>query len=179
MKNLRFYDIQFYFLFISIIFISSCASNLVKISQGEITYSKAFHFKLSKDDLYKYSLNWVNSKFKGIQKLEFNNNLIGPNSTGETNLRSNMLINTIISEGLYKIPGLLKIEIRYTCKIQCKENKAIITFSDFHYYVDNNMQRISWEDFNRKIKKKLISQFDNYFSDFSRSASYEKQKFDW
>ena len=75
MKNLRFYDIQFHFLFISIIFISSCASNLVKISQGEITYSKVFHFKLSKDDLYKYSLSWVNSKFKGIQKLEFNNKI--------------------------------------------------------------------------------------------------------
>ena len=90
-----------------------------------------------------------------------------------------MLVNTIISEGLYKIPGLLKTEIRYTCKIQCKENKAKITFSDFHYFVENEIQSIFWEDINRKIKKRLVSQLDSYLSDFSRSASYEDLKVDW
>ena len=179
MKNLRFYDVQFYFLFTFIIFISGCASNLPKMNQGKITYSRIFHFNLSKDDLYKYSLSWVNSKFKGIKKLEFSNHPEKSNSTRDKNLGNKTLVNTIISEGSYKIQGLLKTEIRYICKIECKENKVKIIFSDFQYFVENEIQNTLWEHINRKIKKKLFFQLDSYILDFSEPASHEGLKGDW
>jgi hypothetical protein len=179
MRNLSFYYVQFHFLFISIVFFSSCASNFPKMNQGKISYSKIIHFNLSKDDLYKYCLSWVSSNFKGIQKLEFSNYSKNLNNARDKSLGSKLLVNTIISEGSYKIQGLSKTEIRYICKIECKENKAKITFSDFHYFVENVMQSISWDGIDRKIKKKLVSQLDSYLLDFSGSESYEYLKFDW
>ena len=174
MKNLKFNFIQSFCLFI---FISSCTSNFPKIHQGEISFSRVFQFNLSKDDLYKYSLSWVNSKFEGIQKLEYNN-MSGSGNIDYSNMGNLVLVNTIISKGLYKIPEFSDTKIIYTCKIECRKNEAKITFTDFHYLIENKTQNILWKHMNRKIKKKLVFQLDSYVLDFSKPASYEGLKVD-
>ncbi len=138
MNNLKFNFIQFFSL---IILISSCGSNLPKFDQGELTYSRVFQFNLSKDDLYKYSLSWVSSKFEGIQKLEYNN-MLGSSKINDRNMGSQVLVNTIISKGSYKIPKCSKTKIIYTCKIECKKDEANIIFTDFHYLIENKTQNI-------------------------------------
>ena len=175
MKNLKFSFIQFFSLFI---FISSCTSNFPKIHRGEISFSKVFQFNLSKDDLYKYSLSWVNSKFEGIQKLEYHN-MSDSNNIDDRNMGVQVIVNTIISKGTYKIPEPSGIKIMYTCKIECKKNEAKITFSDFHYLIENETQNILWENMDRKIKKKLVFQLDSYVLDFSKPAIYEGLKGAW
>ena len=174
MNNLKFNFIQFFSL---IILISSCGSNLPNFDQGELTYSKVFHFNLSKDDLYKYSLSWVSSKFEGIQKLEYNN-MSGSININDRNMGSQLIVNTIISKGSYNIPEFSGTKIMYTCKIECKKNEARITFSDFHYLIENKTQNILWKHMNRKIKKKLVFRLDSYILDFSEPASHEGLKDD-
>ena len=137
-----------------------------------------FQFNLSKDDLYKYSLSWVNSKFEGIQKLEYNN-MSESKNIDDSNMGIQVIVNTIISKGTYKIPEPSGIKIMYTCKIECKKNEAKITFSDFYYLIENETQNVLWEHIDRKIKKKLVFQLDSYVLDFSKPASYEGLKGDW
>ena len=175
MNNLKFNFIQFFSL---IILISSCGSNLPNFDQGELTYSRVFYFNLSKDDLYKYSLSWVSSKFEGIQKLEYNN-MSGSININDRNMGSQLIVNTIISKGSYNIPEFSGTKIMYTCKIECKKNEARITFSDFHYLIENKTQNILWKHMNRKIKKKLVFRLDSYILDFSEPASHEGLKADW
>ena len=175
MNNLKFNFFQLFSLFI---FISSCGNNLPNIEQGELTYSRVFKFNLSKDDLYKYSLSWVSSKFEGIQKLEYNN-ISGSNNIDYKNMGSQVLVNTIISKGSYKIPEFSETKIMYTCKIECKKNEAKIIFTDFHYLIENKTQNILWKHMNRKIKKKLVFRLDSYILDFSEPASHEGLKGDW
>ena len=175
MNNLKFSFIQIFFLFI---FISSCGSNFPKIYQGEITYSRVFQFNLSKDDLYKYSLSWVSSKFEGIQKLEYNN-MSGSDNIDDKKMGNQVLVNTIISKVAYKISEFSGTKIMYTCKIECKKNEAKITFTDFHYLIENKTQNILWKHMNRKIKKKLVFQLDSYILDFSEPASHEGLKGAW
>ena len=175
MNNLKSSFIQIFFLFI---FISSCGSNFPKIHQGEITYSRVFQFNLSKDDLYKYSLSWVSSKFEGIQKLEYHNTS-DSNNIDDRNMGVQVIVNTIISKGTYKIPEPSGIKIMYTCKIECKKNEAKITFTDFHYLIENKTQNILWKQMNRSIKKKLAFQLDSYILDFSEPANHEGLESDW
>ena len=158
--------------------ISSCGSNLPKFDQRELTYSRVFHFNLSKDDLYKYSLSWVSSKFEEIQKLEYNN-ISGSSNLNDKNMVNQVLVNTIISKGSYKIPEFSGTKIMYSCKIECKKNEAKITFSDFHYLIENEKKNILWKHMNRKIKKKLVFQLDSHILDFSELASHEGVKVNW
>ena len=175
MNNLKFNFIQFFSL---IILISSCGSNLPKFDQGELVFSRVFHFNLSKDDLYKYSLSWVSSKFEGIQKLEYSN-MSGSSNINDRNMVNQVLVNTIISKGSYKIPEFSGTKIMYTCKIECKKNEAKITFSDFHYLIENEKKNILWKHMNRKIKKKLVFHLDSYILDFSEPANHEGLKGAW
>ena len=59
----------------------------------------------------------------------------GSNNIDYRNMGSQVLVNTIISKGLYKTPEFSETKIMYTCKIECKKNEAKITFTDITIYI--------------------------------------------
>ena len=64
-------------------------------------------------------------------------------------------------------------------EFRSQKNEAKITFSDFHYLIENEKKNILWKHMNRKIKKKLVFQLDSYILDFSEPASHKGLKADW
>jgi len=179
MKNLKLYSLKYYCSIFLIIFFFNCAGNLSNVNQEELNYEKVFEFNFSKDELYKYSLDWAHSTFKGIEKLEYNRSAISSNLDSKIVNKNNQMVNRIISTGYFQIAEQTKIKIKYNCKIDCKDKLARITFSDCTYWSEDENVEKSWKNFDRKIKKKLILQFDNYVIDFSNKAINQSSKINW
>ncbi len=179
MKTIITKNFHLYFIILMIIKLG-CASRLKEFSQEELLYSKIIDFHFSKDELYKYSLQWANSTFKGIQKFEFSNQKTSVQDKVLNNdIENSFIIKTIISTGTYKVQNSSKIEIQYICKIECKENKARISFTDCKYISEDMLEDIAWNDNNRGMRKRLIIQFDSFISDFSKSSINQSLNRKW
>ena len=179
MKNIRLYSLKYYFSIFFIIFFFNCAGNLSNVNQEELIYEKVFQFNFSKDELYKYSLKWVNSTFNGIQKLEYNHSAVSSNLDSKIANKNDQIVNRIISTGYLQISEQTKMKIKYNCKIDCKDKLARIIFSDCTYWSEDENLNIGWKNFDKKIKKKLILQFDNFVIDFSSKAINQSSKINW
>ena len=69
MKNLW---VNIIFIFLVTVYFS-CTATVPEKSINQIVFQKVIDINLSKDDLYKFALNWVKINLSGIDKLVYKN----------------------------------------------------------------------------------------------------------
>ena len=149
-----------------IIFVIGCASSLPQKTIDQISYQKIININLSKDQLYKFSLNWVKIKLTGIDRLVYKNN---PEDLA-TGVKNSLIVNRIISNGYFEDPKLSNIKIKYKCKIDCKENQVKISFIDCIYIHENKLIENNKKIIDKNIEKKLIKNFEDLIKDFNQNV---------
>jgi len=159
MKNL-WANILFIFL---VTFYFSCTATIPEKSINQIVFQKIIDINLSKDDLYKFSLNWVKNNLSGIEKLVYKNSA----EELETGIKNRSIVNRIISSGYFEDPKLSNLKIGYVCKIDCQENKVKIKFEDIHYLNEEGKISSKTKTIDRKIEKKLRKNLNDLIKSFS------------
>ena len=130
----------------------SCSASIPQKSINQIVFQKVIDINLSKDDLYKFSLNWVKINLSGIDKLVYKNN---PEEL-EVGVKNRSTVNRIISSGYFEDPKLSNLKIGYICKIDCQKNKVKFKFEDIHYLSEEGKIFSKIKTIDKKIERKLI-----------------------
>ena len=159
MKNLW---VNILFIFLVTVYFN-CTTSTPQKSINQIVFQKVIDINLSKDDLYKFALNWVKINLSGIDKLVYKNSA----EELETGVKNRSIVNRIISSGYFEDPKLSNLKIGYVCKIDCQENKVKIKFEDIHYLNEEGKIFSKIKTIDRKIEKKLRKNLNDLVESFS------------
>ena len=158
MKNLR-----FNILFISLMSVYfNCTTSIPQKSINQIVFQKVIDINLSKDDLYKFALNWVKINLSGIDKLVYKNS---PQEL-EAGVKNRSIVNRIISSGYFEDPKLSNLKIGYICKIDCQQNKVKFKFEDIHYLNEEGKIFSKIKTIDKKVEKKLLKNLNALVNSF-------------
>ena len=130
----------------------SCTATVPEKSINQIVFQKVIDINLSKDDLYKFALNWVKINLSGIDKLVYKNS---PEEL-EAGVKNRSIVNRIISSGYYEDPRLSNLKIGYICKIDCQQNKVKFKFEDIHYLNEEGKIFSKIKTIDKKVEIKLL-----------------------
>lgn len=164
MINFKKYKLKYFVFGIFVQIFISCASNMSQNAIHEMSYEKVINLNISKDDLYKFSLNWVKINLTGINKLVYKNHPQDLN----TGIKNSFIVNTIISSGYFNLSESSNFKIKYTCKIDCKENQAKIKFFDYSY--ENLLESDGKFSLDKKTRRKLIKNFESLIQNYRINA---------
>ena len=140
----------------------NCVASIPQKSINQIVFQKVIDINLSKDDLYKFALNWVKINLSGIDKLVYKNSL----QELEAGIKNRSIVNRIISSGYYEDPRLSNLKIGYLCKIDCQQNKVKFKFEDIHYLneegkIFSKIKTIDRTKLNRLMRQDTLKLFFN------------------
>ncbi len=141
----------------------SCTASVPQKSINQIVFQKVIDINLSKDVLYRFSLNWVKMNLSGIDKLVYKNSA----EELETGVKNRSIVNRIISSGYFEDPKLSNLKIGFVCKIDCEENTVKIKFEDIHYLNKEGKIFSKIKTIDRKIEKKLRKNLSDLVKSFS------------
>ena len=140
----------------------NCTASIPQKSINQIVFQKVIDINLSKDDLYKFALNWVKINLSGIDKLVYKNSA----QELEAGVKNRSIVNRIISSGYFEDPKLSNLKIGYVCKIDCQQNKVKFKFEDIHYLNEEGNIFSKIKTIDKKLEKKLIKNINNLVNSF-------------
>ena len=140
----------------------SCTASRPQKSINQIVFQKVININLSKDVLYKFSLNWVKINLSGIDKLVYKNSA----EELEFGVKNRSIVNRIISSGYFEDPKLSNLKIGYVCKIDCQQNKVKFKFENIHYLNEKGEIFSKTKTIDKKIEKKLEKNLSNLVKSF-------------
>lgn len=140
----------------------SCTASVPQKSINQIVFQKVININLSKDYLYKFSLNWVKINLSGIDKLVYKNSA----EELEAGVKNRSIVNRIISSGYFEDPKLSNLKIGYVCKIDCQQNKVKFKFEDIHYLNEEGKIFSKIKTIEKKVEKKLIKNLSDLVKSF-------------
>ena len=160
-------------------FINGCAAT-VPLTEEEKSYQKVIEFDSSKDELFIKSLDWSTSKFTGSHQLVFKTSLLDEGVILETGVQHNdKETGVIMSNGYVEIVTFPVLQIKYSCRIDCKENKVRMTFSNFQYWFDGGVNIRSWMDVQRGMLTKLHPELDKLIEDYGTKIESQTLDSEW
>lgn len=140
----------------------NCTASIPQKSINQIVFQKVININLSKDDLYKFALNWVKINLSGIDKLVYKNS---PQEL-EAGVKNRSIVNRIISSGYFEDPKLSNLKIGYICKIDCQQNKVKFKFDDIHYLNEEGKIFSKIKTIDKKVEKKLLKNLNALVNSF-------------
>ena len=140
----------------------NCTASIQQKSINQIVFQKVIDINLSKDDLYKFALNWVKINLSGIDKLVYKNS---PQEL-EAGVKNRSIVNRIISSGYFEDPKLSNLKIGYICKIDCQQNKVKFKFEDIHYLNEEGKIFSKIKTIDKKVEKKLLKNLNALVNSF-------------
>ena len=140
----------------------NCTASIPQKSINQIVFQKVININLSKDDLYKFALNWVKINLSGIDKLVYKNS---PQEL-EAGVKNRSIVNRIISSGYFEDPKLSNLKIGYICKIDCQQNKVKFKFEDIHYLNEEGKIFSKIKTIDKKVEKKLLKNLNALVNSF-------------
>ena len=140
----------------------NCTSSIPQKSINQIVFQKVIDINLSKDDLYKFAINWVKINLSGIDKLVYKNS---PEEL-EAGVKNRSIVNRIISSGYYEDPRLSNLKIGYLCKIDCQQNKVKFKFEDVYYLNEEGNIFSKIKTIDKKVEKKLLKNLNALVNSF-------------
>ena len=168
MNNLR---INILFIFLVTVYFN-CTASIPQKSINQIVFRKVIDTNLSKDDLYKFALNWVKINLSGIDKLVYKNS---PQEL-EAGVKNRSIVNRIISSGYFEDPKLSNLKIGYVCKIDCQQYKVKFKFEDIHYLNEEGKIFSKIKTIDKKIEKKLIKNLNALVKNFRLELESKSMK---
>ena len=160
-------------------FINGCAAT-VPLTEEEKSYQKVIEFDSSKDELFIKSLDWSTSKFTGSHQLVFKTTLLDPGVLLETGVQySDKETGVIMSNAYVKIVTFPVLQIKYSCRIDCKENRVRFTFSNFQYWFDISVNIRNWADIQKGQLTKLHPELDKLIEDYETKINSQTLDSDW
>ena len=140
----------------------NCTASVPQKSINQVVFQKVIDINLSKDDLYKFALNWVKINLSGIDKLVYKNS---PQEL-EAGVKNRSIVNRIISSGYFEDPKLSNLKIGYICKIDCQKNKVKFKFDDIHYLNEEGKIFSKIKTIDKKVEKKLLKNLNALVNSF-------------
>ena len=140
----------------------NCTASVPQKSINQVVFQKVIDINLSKDDLYKFALNWVKINLSGIDKLVYKNS---PQEL-EAGVKNRSIVNRIISSGYFEDPKLSNLKIGYICKIDCQQNKVKFKFEDIHYLNEEGKIFSKIKTIDKKVEKKLLKNLNALVNSF-------------
>ena len=140
----------------------NCTVSVPQKSINQVVFQKVIDINLSKDDLYKFALNWVKINLSGIDKLVYKNS---PQEL-EAGVKNRSIVNRIISSGYFEDPKLSNLKIGYICKIDCQKNKVKFKFEDIHYLNEEGKIFSKIKIIDKKVEKKLLKNLNALVNSF-------------
>ena len=140
----------------------NCTASIPQKSINQVVFQKVIDINLSKDDLYKFALNWVKINLSGIDKLVYKNS---PQEL-EAGVKNRSIVNRIISSGYFEDPKLSNLKIGYICKIDCQQNKVKFKFEDIHYLNEEGKIFSKIKTIDKKVEKKLLKNLNALVNSF-------------
>jgi|19_taG_2_1085344.scaffolds.fasta_scaffold52062_2 hypothetical protein len=154
---------------IIVLFFVGCAVH-PPLTEEQKIYQKVVETDGKMDDLYVKSLEWATSKLTGNHQLVFQTSLLDKGRMYETGvLIKDKEGSYILANGYLEIVTLPILKIKYQIKLQSKENKIRITFSNFQYWFDAGINMRSWEDIQPQMLNKITPEFDKLIEDLEKN----------
>lgn len=164
---------------IIVLFFVGCAVS-PPLTEEQKIYQKVVEIDGKIDDLYVKSLEWATSKFTGNHQLVFQTSLLDKGRMYETGvLTKDKEGSYILANGYLKIVSFPVLQIKYQAKLQSKENKIRITFSNFQYWFDAGTNMRSWEDIQPQMLKKITPEFDKLIEDLKKNIKSNSIDNNW
>ncbi len=166
--------------FTIIAIIVGCAGT-IPLTDEDKSYQTVIELEGEKDGLYIKSLDWATSKFTGSHEVATKRNLLDEGSILETGIKqSDKESGLIISNGFISILSFPVLQIKYMCRIDLKDNKARITFSNYQYFFDGGPNIRQWMDVNQKsMVDKLKPELEKIVQDYTSKMESGKLEKDW
>ena len=178
MKNL----IKYCLLFTSVILLSGFLK-VKEITEEQKTYQKVLEVEGTQLDLYNKSLEWATAKFSGKHQLSIPT-LYDEGVIYETGIQiSDKDQFKIVSNAYSSILAFPVIQIKYQVKIESKDNRVRVTFSDYQNWWEVDATIREWNDkITPKKYKKIVKEFDIILEQFEKALikkSKVKDDSDW